>query len=137
MKKVKDVTKDMILAALGSIDEQNEEIKDLLRRGSVIFGMGEVDNEELLYNGNRDEIIARRQMREKEDKTYDLGDGKTLYFNREKLEDGKITEIEFDKRKGPKEAKALDLEAKDTPDESKLSLKKVSQTLKEKKEGED
>ncbi|MBO4309877.1 MAG: hypothetical protein J5856_02300 [Lachnospiraceae bacterium] len=137
MKKVKDVTKDMILAALGSIDEQNEEIKDLLRRGSVIFGMGEVDNEELLYNGNRDEITARRQMREKEDKTYDLGDGKTLYFNREKLEDGKITEIEFDKRKGQKEAKALDLEAKDTPDESKLSLKKVSQTLKEKKEGED
>ena len=127
----------MILAALGSIDEQNEEIKDLLRRGSVIFGMGEVDNEELLYNGNRDEITARRQMREKEDKTYDLGDGKTLYFNREKLEDGKITEIEFDKRKGQKEAKALDLEAKDTPDESKLSLKKVSQTLKEKKEGED
>ena len=137
MKKVKDVTKDMILAALGSIDEQNEEIKDLLRRGSVIFGMGEVDNEELLYNGNRDEITARRQMREKEDKTYDLGDGKTLYFNREKLEDGKITEIEFDKRKGQKEAKAQDLEAKDTPDESKLSLKKVSQTLKEKKEGED
>ncbi len=33
MKTLKDAAKDMLLAGLGNIDEQNDEIKDLLRRG--------------------------------------------------------------------------------------------------------
>ena len=88
MSMVTDVTKKIILAGLGTIDEQNEEVKDLLKRGSAIMGVGAVDNEELLYNGNREEILKRRKEREKEDNTIDLGNGKTLYYNAVKDEDG-------------------------------------------------
>ena len=37
MSMVTDVTKKIILAGLGTIDEQNEEVKDLLKRGSAIM----------------------------------------------------------------------------------------------------
>ncbi|MCR4648194.1 MAG: hypothetical protein K5776_03865 [Lachnospiraceae bacterium] len=139
MKKIKDVTKDMILAGLGSIDEQNEEIKDLLRRGSAIFGMGEVDNEELLYNGNRERIMAERLAGEQDDKTYDLGNGRTLYYNHVKDDDGKTLEREIviDKKKSEKPEKNIDIEASKTPDESRFSFKEVNQTEENKKEGAD
>ena len=81
MNRVTDVAKKIILAGLGSIDEQNEEIKDLLKRGSEIMGMGAVDNEELIYNGNRDEIMKRRMEREKEDNTFELGHGRSVLYN--------------------------------------------------------
>lgn len=99
MKKVKDVTKDIILAGIGSLDEQNEEIKELLRRGSIVLGMSEVDNEELMYNGNREEIMARRKAKEKEEKTYDLGRGRSLYIDNVKDENGKVVErvVEYEK----------------------------------------
>ena len=50
MSMVTDVTKKIILAGLGTIDEKNEEIKDLLRRGSEVLGLGNVDNEESPVN---------------------------------------------------------------------------------------
>ena len=81
MNNLTDVTKKIILAGLGSMDEQNEEIKDLLRKGSAVLGMGQVDNEELLYNGNREEIMKRRREREREENSIDLGNGKSLYYN--------------------------------------------------------
>lgn len=56
MKGLKEVSKDIILAGLGSIDSQNEEIKDLLRRGEEVLGMGHIENEELHWNGNRDRL---------------------------------------------------------------------------------
>ena len=100
MKTIKDVGKDIILAGLGTIDQQNEEIKDLLRKGSAVFGMGEVDNEELIYNGNREEIEARRRAKAEEDHTYDLGHGRSVSFSSEKDEEGNITErtVELAKR---------------------------------------
>ena len=100
MKTIKDVGKDLILAGLGTIDQQNEEIKDLLRKGSAVFGMGEVDNEELIYNGNREEIEARRRAKAEEDHTYDLGHGRSISYNAEKDDNGKVKErtIEFTKR---------------------------------------
>ena len=63
MSMVTDVTKKIILAGLGTIDEQNDEIKDLLKRGSEVLGLGAVDTEELLYNGNREEIMKKRKER--------------------------------------------------------------------------
>lgn len=56
MKGIREVSKDIILAGLGSIDSQNEEIKDLLRRGEAVLGMGHVENEELRWNGNKDRL---------------------------------------------------------------------------------
>lgn len=102
MKKVKDVTKDIILAGIGSLDEQNEEIKELLRRGSVVLGMSAVDNEELMYNGNREEIMARRRAKEKEDNTYDLGHGRSIYADNVKDENGKVIERTLEYNKAPK-----------------------------------
>ena len=100
MNRVTDVAKKIILAGLGSIDEQNEEIKDLLKRGSEIMGMGAVDNEELIYNGNRDEIMKRRMEREKEDNTFELGHGRSVLYNSVKDENGKVVErnLEFEKK---------------------------------------
>ena len=102
MKKVKDVTRDIFLAGIGSLDEQNEEIKELLRRGSVVLGMSEVDNEELMYNGNRDEIMARRKAKEKEDNTYDLGHGRSVYVDKVKDDNGKVVERTIEYNKAPK-----------------------------------
>jgi hypothetical protein len=102
MKKVKDVTRDIFLAGIGSLDEQNEEIKELLRRGSVVLGMSEVDNEELMYNGNRDEIMARRKAKEKEDNTYDLGRGRSVYVDKVKDDNGKVVERTIEYNKAPK-----------------------------------
>ncbi|MBO4701350.1 MAG: hypothetical protein J5625_01675 [Lachnospiraceae bacterium] len=101
MSMVTDVTKKIILAGLGTIDEQNEEIKDLLRRGSEVLGLGNVDNEELLYNGNREEIMRKREERKREDNSLDLGDGKSLYFNEVKDEDGKVIERNLELSKTP------------------------------------
>ncbi len=139
MKKIKDVTKDMILAGLGSIDEQNEEVKDLLKRGSAIFGMGEVDNEELMYNGNRERIMAERLAKEQDDKTYDLGNGRTLYYNHVKDEEGKTLEREIvvDQKKSEKPEKNIDIEVSKTRDESRFSYKEVNQTEENVKEGAD
>ena len=112
MKKVKDVTRDIFLAGIGSLDEQNEEIKELLRRGSVVLGMSEVDNEELMYNGNRDEIMARRKAKEKEDNTYDLGHGRSIYVDKVKDDNGKVLERTIEYNKAPKakeELKAVSL----------------------------
>ena len=33
MKGIKEITKDVILAGLGTVDTQNEDIKDLMRGG--------------------------------------------------------------------------------------------------------
>ena len=100
MNMLTDVTRKIILAGLGTIDEQNEEIKDLLRRGSAVMGIGAVDNEELLYNGNREEIMKRRKEREREDNTFELGHGRSLYYNSQKDENGKVVErnIEYEKK---------------------------------------
>ncbi len=99
MNRVTDATKKIILAGLGSIDEQNEEIKDLLRRGSAIMGMGAVDNEELLYNGNREEIMKKREAKEREDHTLELGHGRSLYLNSKKDENGNVVERTFEYEK--------------------------------------
>ena len=100
MNMLTDVTRKIILAGLGTIDEQNEEIKELLRRGSAVMGIGAVDNEELLYNGNREEIMKRRKEREREDNTFELGHGRSLYYNSQKDENGKVVErnIEYEKK---------------------------------------
>jgi hypothetical protein len=98
---VTDVTKKIILAGLGTIDEQNEEIKDLLRRGSEVLGLGNVDNEELLYNGNREEIMRKREEQKREDNSLDLGDGKSLYFNEVKDDDGKVIKRNLELSKTP------------------------------------
>ncbi|MBP5495126.1 MAG: hypothetical protein J6X97_08520 [Lachnospiraceae bacterium] len=101
MSMVTDVTKKIILAGLGTIDEQNEEIKDLLRRGSEVMGLGSVNNEELLYNGNREEIMRKREEQKREDNSLELGDGKSLYFNVVKDEDGKVKERNLELSKTP------------------------------------
>ena len=99
MNRVSDVTKKIILAGLGSIDEQNEEIKDLLKRGSAVMGMSAVDNEELLYNGNREEIMKKRAEREREENSVNLGNGRTLHYNVSKDEEGKTQRsLEFEKK---------------------------------------
>lgn len=100
MKTLKDAAKDMLLAGLGNIDEQNDEIKDLLRRGSEVFGMEEVDNEELMYNGNRERILAEREKNAEGDHTYSLGHGRSVTFDTVKDEEGNVTErsVEFEKR---------------------------------------
>ena len=100
MNMLTDVTRKIILAGLGTIDEQNEEIKELLRRGSAVMGIGAVDNEELLYNGNCEEIMKRRKEREREDNTFELGHGRSLYYNSQKDENGKVVErnIEYEKK---------------------------------------
>ncbi|MCQ2544577.1 MAG: hypothetical protein MJ126_10480 [Lachnospiraceae bacterium] len=59
MKGIKEISKDLIIAGLGTIDSQNEEIKDLLRRGSEVLGVGHVENEELRWNGNKDRLDAK------------------------------------------------------------------------------
>ena len=100
MSMVTDVTKKIILAGLGTIDEQNEEIKDLLRRGSEVMGLGSVDNEELIYNGNREEIMRKREEKRREDNTLELGHGRSLYIDSVKDEDGKTAYIEYKKSKG-------------------------------------
>lgn len=119
MSMVTDVTKKIILAGLGTIDEQNEEVKDLLKRGSAIMGVGAVDNEELLYNGNREEILKRRKEREREDNTIDLGNGRSLYFNVKKDEEGNIVtrDIEFEK-KPENGVKEISIEAAKNDDNS-------------------
>ena len=86
MKTMKDAAKDIIIAGLGTVDQQNEEIKDLLRRGSEVFGFGEVDNEELTYNGNREILRAKREAKEREDHTYDFGHGVTVSYIRDRKE---------------------------------------------------
>ena len=101
MSIASDVTKKIILAGLGTIDEQNEEIKDLLRRGSEVLGLGNVDNEELLYNGNREEIMRKREEQKREDNSLNLGGGKSLYFNEVKDEDGNIKERNLELSKTP------------------------------------
>ena len=100
MSMVTDVTKKIILAGLGTIDEQNDEIKDLLKRGSEVLGLGAVDNEELLYNGNREEIMKKRKEREKEDNSLVLGHGRSVHYNAVKDEEGKVVErnLEFEKK---------------------------------------
>ena len=107
MKTLKDISKDLILAGLGTVDQQNEEIKDLLKKGSEVFGIGEVDNEELTYNGNRAEMQAKREAKAREDSTYYLGHGASVSVNRMKDEDGNITErsLSFEKKpdENPKE----------------------------------
>ena len=62
MKSIKEISKDMIIAGLGTVDSQNDEIKDLLRRGEEVLGMGHVDNEELRWNGNKDELDSKRSI---------------------------------------------------------------------------
>ena len=101
MSMVTDVTQKIILAGLGTIDEKNEEIKDLLRRGSEVMGLGSVDNEELLYNGNREEIMRKREEKKREDNSLDLGEGRSLYFNAVKDEDGNIKERNLELSKTP------------------------------------
>ena len=100
MSMVTDVTKKIILAGLGTIDEQNEEIKDLLRRGSEVMGLGSVDNEELIYNGNREEIMRKRKERENADNSLELGHGRSVRYNIVKDEEGKVVErnLEFEKK---------------------------------------
>lgn len=90
----------MLLAGLGNIDQQNDEIKDLLRRGSEVFGMEAVDNEELMYNGNRERILAEREKNAEGDNTYSLGHGRSVTFDTVKDEEGNVTErsVEFEKR---------------------------------------
>lgn len=61
MKGIKEISKDLIIAGLGTVDAQNEEIKDLLRRGEEVLGMGHVENEELRWNGNKDELDAKKK----------------------------------------------------------------------------
>ena len=99
MKTMKDAAKDIVLAGLGTIDEQNEDIKDLLRRGSAVFGMGEVENEELMYNGNRERILAERAKKHEGENTYSLGHGRSITFDSVKDEEGNVVErtIEFAK----------------------------------------
>ena len=80
MKTMKDAAKDIIIAGLGTVDKQNEEIKDLLHRGSEVFGIGEVDNEELTYNGNREAMRAKKEAKERENHTYSLGHGVTVSY---------------------------------------------------------
>ena len=100
MSMVTDVTKKIILAGLGTIDEQNDEIKDLLKRGSEVLGLGAVDNEELLYNGNREEIMRKRKERENAENSLELGHGRSLHYNSVKDDDGKVVErnLEFEKK---------------------------------------
>ena len=120
MSMVTDVTKKIILAGLGTIDEQNEEIKDLLRRGSTVLGINAVDNEELLYNGNRDEIMRRREEREKEDNTINLGNGRSLRFTGEKDDEGKVTRRNIEYEKKPlNTSKEISFEAKKEEDGTK------------------
>ena len=43
MKTLKDISKDLILAGLGTVDQQNEEIKDLLlEKASSGFDWSEI-----------------------------------------------------------------------------------------------
>ena len=102
MKTVKDAAKDILLAGLGTLDEQNDEIKDLLRRGSEAFGMAVVDNEELCYNGNRERIMAARKAREG-DYVYSLGNGRSVSYETVKDEEGKVVERKFGFDKQPDE----------------------------------
>ena len=88
MKTLKEYSKDAILAVLGTVDEQNEDIKDLLRRGTAIMGMGMAENEELCYNGNREEIERRRAAREEEERRKRSIGGVELSYNREYDYDG-------------------------------------------------
>lgn len=88
MKTLKEYSKDAILAVLGTVDEQNEDIKDLLRRGTAIMGMGMAENEELCYNGNREEIERRRAAREEEERRKRSIGGVELAYNREHDFDG-------------------------------------------------
>ncbi len=88
MKTIKEYSKDAILAVLGTVDEQNEDIKDLLERGSAIMGMGIPENEELCYNGNREEIERRRAERAEADRRARSVGGVELTYNREPDYDG-------------------------------------------------
>ena len=137
MNKVTDVTKKIILAGLGSIDEQNEEIKDLLKRGSAIMGMGAVDNEELLYNGNREEIMKRRKERETDFNTLELGHGRSIHYDSVKDEDGKIVErnLEFEKKPDNSE-KEFEFEAAKNEDGGKtVSIHTSEKEVKESEGG--
>lgn len=113
MKTIKDATKDVILAGLGTIDRQNDEIKDLLRRGSEVFGMEEADNEELLYNGNRERILAERAKKKDGEHTYSLGHGRSVSFDTVKDGDGNVLErsVEFEKRPDP-ESHEIEIEVR-------------------------
>ena len=132
MNRVTDVTKKIILAGLGSIDEQNEEIKDLLKRGSAIMGLSAVDNEELLYNGNREEIMAKRAEREREDNTLELGHGRSLYYNAVKDENGKVVERNLEYEKKPEEvSREFSIDAKKDADFKKVSVNTSKKPLKD------
>lgn len=69
MKSIKEISKDMIIAGLGTVDSQNDEIKDLLRRGEEVLGMGHVDNEELRWNGNKDELDSKKSITDTHEST--------------------------------------------------------------------
>ena len=92
MKAIKQIGRDVILAGLGSIDEQNEEIKELLSRGGTILGMTEVDNEELCYNGNRERIEKERSERNTDRETIPLVPGIELNIEHKHDEKGKTIE---------------------------------------------
>lgn len=62
---VTEGAKRILLAGLGSLDSQTEEVRDLLRRGEQVLGFSQVENEELSWNGNR----------KKDDRTGDETDG--------------------------------------------------------------
>ena len=132
MNRVSDVTKKIILAGLGSIDEQNEEIKDLLKRGSAIMGLSAVDNEELLYNGNREEIMAKRAEREREDNTLELGHGRSLYYNSVKDEDGKVVERNLEYEKKPEEvSREFTIDTKKEAGKKTVSVNTAKKSLKD------
>jgi len=89
MKTMKGAAKDIIIAGLGTVDERNDDIKDLLRRGGSVFGIENVDNEELTYNGNRAELQAKREAQAREDHTYGIGPLEvSIYKDDEKTKEG-------------------------------------------------
>ena len=104
MKAMKQIGRDIILAGLGSMDEQNEEVKELLRRGGVVLGMTDVDNEELCYNGNRERIEKVREEQRTEHETIKIAPGVELNVERKHDEKGKTLErsIELVKNAIPK-----------------------------------
>ena len=118
MKTLKDAGKDILLAGLGTLDEQNDEIKDLLRRGSEAFGMTMVDNEELCYNGNRERIMAERAAKEG-DYVYSLGNGKSVSFEAVKDGDGKVVERKFGFEKQPADPKTVEINLEQSEDGKK------------------
>ena len=92
MKAIRQISRDILLAGLGTVDEQNEEVKELLHRGGLILGMQEVDNEELCYNGNRDRIEAARAEKRTDRDSIPIGPGMQVNVERTHDEHGKTVE---------------------------------------------